>query len=76
MRHEHSAYLLNVRVEHAQRLLLQTNMLVFEVGNAAGFRNPRYFTAVFKKATGMTPTAYRSHARQFDSKSWGAPFLP
>ncbi len=70
------AYLLNVRVEHAQRLLLQTNMLVFEVGNAAGFRNPRYFTAVFKKATGMTPTAYRSHARQFDSKSWGAPFLP
>lgn len=70
------AYLLNVRVEHAQRLLLDTHMLVFEVGNAAGFRNPRYFAAAFKKATGMTPTAYRDQAHQSPSKSWDTPFLP
>lgn len=52
-------YLLSVRMERAQRLFLETNMLVFEVANAVGFDNPRYFVSVFKKATGLTPKAYR-----------------
>ena len=57
-------YLLSVRMERAQRLFLETNMLVFEVANAVGFDNPRYFVSVFKKETGMTPKAFREQARK------------
>ncbi len=56
-------YLLSVRMERAQRLFLETNMLVFEVANAVGFDNPRYFVSVFKKATGLTPKAYREQRK-------------
>jgi len=55
-------YLMDVRMEHAKKMLLETKMLVFEVANAVGFDNPRYFVSVFKKATGMTPKAYRESA--------------
>ncbi len=57
-------YLLSVRMERAQRLFLETNMLVFEVADAVGFDNPRYFVSVFKKETGMTPKAFREQARK------------
>ncbi len=57
-------YLLDVRMEHAREMLEKTNMLVFEVGAAVGFENARYFVAVFKKATGMTPSAYREQIRK------------
>lgn len=56
-------YLMDVRMEHARRMLEETNMLVFEVSHAVGFENPRYFVAVFKKALGMTPKAYRERMR-------------
>ena len=54
------AYLLDVRMEHAKELLIQSKMLVFEVDNAVGFENPRYFVSVFKKAVGVTPTDFRN----------------
>ena len=57
-------YLLSVRMERAQRLFLETNMLVFEVAGAVGFDNPRYFVSVFKKETGLTPKAFREQARK------------
>ena len=58
------AYLLKVRMEHAKKMLAQTNMLVFEVSSAVGFDNPRYFVSVFKKATGMTPKVYRESIKK------------
>lgn len=57
-------YLLSVRMERAQRLFLETNMLVFEVAGAVGFDNQRYFVSVFKKETGLTPKAFRERARK------------
>lgn len=57
-------YLISVRMERARKLLAQTNMLVFEVADAVGFDNPRYFVAVFKKETGLTPKAYREQKQK------------
>ena len=57
-------YLMQVRMERAQKMLLETNMLVFEIANAVGFDNPRYFVSVFKKAMGITPTEYREQEKQ------------
>ena len=49
----------NRRVTEAKKLLKDTNMKIYEISNAVGFSNERYFSAIFKKETGMTPIKYR-----------------
>lgn len=63
------AYLLSVRIERACALLKQTDMHVFEVAHAVGMANPRYFTSVFRRATGMAPKAYRGEAREREDET-------
>lgn len=50
------------RVNEAKRLLLDTrnnNFTILSVGFEAGFNSKTTFNTVFKKFTGLTPTAYR-----------------
>lgn len=54
-----SAYIANVRMEHAKVLLLGTDEPVSEIAASSGYANTAYFTKMFKRATGMTPTEYR-----------------
>lgn len=49
-------YLTRVRIEKARELLLQRNMLVYEVAERVGYKNIPYFSTLFKKITGMNPT--------------------
>ncbi|CAM4473331.1 response regulator transcription factor [Paenibacillus phoenicis] len=49
-------YLTRVRIEKARELLLQRNMLVYEVAEQVGYKNVPYFSTLFKKITGMSPT--------------------
>jgi two-component system, response regulator YesN len=49
----------DLRLERAKELLRDPALRVYEVGEAVGFRNPKYFTDVFKDHTGMTPGTYR-----------------
>lgn len=56
-------YLLHVRIQRAKALLSQTDMLIMEIACATGFDNPGYFISVFRRATGMTPKAYRENAQ-------------
>ena len=35
-------------------------MMTYEVAEAVGYPDARYFAAVFKKRTGMTPSDYRA----------------
>ena len=58
-----SSYLKDLRIEMAKKLLLQKGMRVFEVGNAVGFSNPKYFSFVFKQETGLTPLEYQKKAQ-------------
>lgn len=55
-----AAYLLNIRMNRAKRLLAGSDRSVADVGGAVGIRNAAYFTAIFHKHTGMTPTEYRN----------------
>lgn len=55
-------YLKNERIERAKKLLISTNMKVFEVSIAAGFSSGKYFGFVFKREVGMTPLEYRKVA--------------
>lgn len=57
-------YIRQVRILNAQKLLQNTEMTVNEIAEATGFTTSNYFYAIFKKETGMTPTAYRSAAEE------------
>ena len=51
-------YLNRVRVEQAQKKLLTTHLRVYEVAEAVGFQNTKYFFQVFKQITGMRPREF------------------
>lgn len=55
-------YLLNLRMEHAKRLLRETDLKMWQVAEESGFNDYHYFSKVFKKAEGMSPAHYRKHA--------------
>jgi len=55
-------YLTNVRIEHAKDLLRTTDLRTYEIAERVGYSDPRYFTYVFKKMTGMTSSEYRGSA--------------
>lgn len=48
-------YLLQVRMNHAKKLLLSQQYKVKDIAPMIGFKNPHYFSAVFKKTEGFTP---------------------
>ena len=53
------AYLTNIRMEKAKKLLLSTPLSVAEVAERSGYGDYRVFTKVFKKTEGVTPSQYR-----------------
>lgn len=51
-------YINKVRIEKAQELLL-SNTLAYEVAEKVGFHDPAYFSATFKKYTGVSPKEFK-----------------
>lgn len=49
------AYLTNIRMEQAKKLLLSTDLSIAEVSERSGYGDYRVFTKVFKKSEGVTP---------------------
>ena len=56
-------YVLARRVEHAQRLLIETSKSIVEIGSEVGFCDQSHFTKRFRRVTGITPLAYRKRFR-------------
>lgn len=52
-------YLFLIRIEHAKKLLTQTNNKLSFIAETTGFNDTAYFSNMFKKATGYTPSEYR-----------------
>lgn len=52
-------YLLKYRITMAAALLRETDLPVTEVGSRTGFDSPSYFSLIFKRFMGCTPTQYR-----------------
>lgn len=55
-------FLTGVRVRHAMELLRTTALTSTEIAARVGYQNPRYFHAVFRKATGQSPIEFRRQA--------------
>ena len=53
------AYVQNIRLEEAKRLLLETDMAVEEISEAVGYLNKGYFYRIFEKKYGCTPAKMR-----------------
>ena len=52
-------YITQKRMEQAKQLLRQTEKHTGEIASEVGFRDPHYFSFVFKKTQGCTPREYR-----------------
>ena len=52
-------YLTMARVRRAKELLLDRALSVRDVGVESGYSDPNYFSKLFKKVVGLTPTEYR-----------------
>lgn len=51
--------IVDVRMEHARELLLDTDLKLQHIAVAVGYRDASYFAKAFKKAVGIMPSEYR-----------------
>ena len=56
-------YLIYLRLDEAERLLLSTELSVNEICLLSGFNNMSNFLQAFRKRYGMTPTQFRKRNR-------------
>ncbi len=57
-------YLTDYRLDRAARLLIETSEKSYMIANQVGYSDPNYFSYVFKKRFGASPSKYRTeHAK-------------
>ncbi len=54
-----TVFLRNTRIDKAKQLLSDLSIKIYEIADLVGFEDSKYFSKVFKVATGMTPKTYR-----------------
>lgn len=57
-------YLTDIRMEKAKELLMCTSMQAAEIGYEVGYKDPHYFSFIFKKKQGCSPTEYRNRGKE------------
>ena len=54
------AYLEDIRLQYAMQLLTRTALQIREIAYSVGYVDALYFSKVFSRRTGLSPTAYRA----------------
>jgi len=54
-------YFNRLKVEEAKRMLVESSQSVTHIADSLGFREVKYFDAIFKKHTGTSPVNYREN---------------
>jgi two-component system, response regulator YesN len=54
-------YLTELRINEAMRLLKETDASMKEISSKIGYRDPNYFTRVFKRVVNCSPSDYRNN---------------
>lgn len=52
-------YLIRLRIDHAKNLLENTDCKLYDIALQSGFTDDTYFSRVFKKNTGISPSEWR-----------------
>lgn len=55
----YSAYVQQIRIDHAEYLLTHTDKTIEEIMHLIGYNNKGYFYKIFQEKYGMTPSKYR-----------------
>ena len=53
-------YIVHLRMTNAMNLIDNTNYNMAQIAAAIGYDNSMYFSRIFKKHTGLTPTEYKN----------------
>ena len=53
-------YLTDYRMDRASRLLIETNEKSYIIAKHVGYTDPNYFSYVFKRRFGVSPSKYRT----------------
>jgi len=61
-------YILSLRISNAQSLLESTPYNVTEIADIVGYDNPLYFSRLFKKQCGVSPTEFRKQLNDLQEK--------
>lgn len=56
-------YIVSLRIAAAKGYLENSNKNITEIANTVGYDNALYFSRLFKKYTGMTPSEYRERSK-------------
>lgn len=59
-------YFIHLKIQHACTLLTLTDKIVRDIGQAVGYEDPYYFSRIFTKIIGKSPTAFR---QQLDTEN-------
>lgn len=62
-------YLLSLRISMAQSLLENTGQSISEIASSVGYENPLYFSRLFHKMTGVSPSTFRKQILEFQEES-------
>lgn len=52
-------FIVRLRLSNAQNLLENSNLTIAEISNDVGYENPLYFSRIFHKHIGVSPSEYR-----------------
>ena len=63
-----SKYLTEVRLKKAKEFLGNTDFDITDIATFTGYNDASYFTQIFRKSCGMTPSEYRSQERKKKSQ--------
>ncbi|MEA5012263.1 MAG: AraC family transcriptional regulator [Angelakisella sp.] len=62
-------YIIEKRIESACQLLITTRVSIADISFQVGYQDPIYFSQLFKKSKGMSPSAYRKCYKDATNKS-------
>lgn len=57
-------YLTGLRIEQAKKMMKDNRISVKEIGIEVGYQDPNYFSRIFKKNVGITPTEYKERVNE------------
>lgn len=57
-------YLIQTRIDKAKELLESTDMKIYEIAESVGYTDTRYFSELFQRVCGKTPSQYRTRNKQ------------